>query len=174
MAGADHWRTRRILCKPEVSRRWQLHGVDFSETAIEQARRRHAAFQFTCADATSLDHADESFDIVTCYGSWEHFQQPERAIAEAGRVLVPGGWVFAMLPTLGVYRTDLHDEGWYEDMEVEGYEEQQWQWNLKRPTWEKMFERADIHLIANMLPQRCGAIKPGVFFFGIKAGASLT
>lgn len=156
----------------EVSRHWELHGVDFSRVAIEQVCSRHRQFHFLCADATLLDYASGAFDIVTCYGSWEHFQDPERAIVEAGRVLAPGGWVFAMIPALGIHRTDRDDEGWYEDTEVSDCAQRQMQWNLKRPTWGGMFERAGIQLMADSLAQKCGALKPGVFFFGVKLANS--
>lgn len=152
----------------QVSKNWKLYGVDFSAVAIEQARQEHPDFHFLCADASVLEYASNSFDIVTCYGSWEHFQNPARAISEAARILTPGGWIFAMIPALGVHRTDRTDEGWYEDIEIPGSMEQQMQWNLRRETWETMFVKASIQLADDSLARRCGAIKPGVFFFGIK------
>lgn len=159
--------------RQEVSDRWKLHGVDFSSVAIEQARSRYHDIDFSCADATKLQYESGAFDIVTCYGSWEHFEKPESAIAEASRVLRPGGWVFAMIPVLGIHRSDRQDEGWYEDCPVEGVDYRQPQWNLSRATWSRMFERAGICLLADSFAYRCGAHKPGVFFFGIKLAQAL-
>ena len=154
----------------EVSTSWELHGVDFSRVAIEQGAVQWPEFTLTCADATSLESVDESFDIVTCYGSWEHFKEPSKAIGEAARVLKPDGWVIALLPTLGVYRTDRDDEGWYEDVAVEGHDEKQMQWNWVRSTWEMVFNDAGFKLEPDAFASKCGALKPGVFFFGRKVG----
>jgi len=156
----------RILM--DVSSAWNLHGIDFSEVAIQQAREQHRQIQFQCGDATILPFANDSFEAVTCYGSWEHFEKPAAAIAEASRILAPGGHVFAMLPTLGIHRTDRADEGWYEDTEVPGATYRQMQWNLKWETWSSMFARAGLTLMENAVAAGCGANKPQVFYFGVK------
>ena len=87
-------------------------------------------------------------------------------------MLAPGGWVFAMIPTLGVHRTDRDDEGWYEDTEVPGHEHRPMQWNLRRETWAAMFEDAGIRLVEGSLAAESGAHKAGVFFFGVKVSGS--
>jgi D-sedoheptulose 7-phosphate isomerase len=157
----------------QVSAHWQYHGVDLSSVAVEAGRSRYRGLALRAGDATSLEEADGSFDIVTCYGSWEHFPEPAEAIAEAGRLLAPGGWVFAMIPTLGIHRTDTEEEGWYEDTEVAGCSQRQLQWNLRRDSWAKMFEDAGLLLVEGSFAARCGAHKPGVFYFGVKAQQSV-
>ena len=176
----DTWSSLRLLdigcgtgsfldrIRLEVSSHWELHGVDLSAVAIAQGTRPGSDLHLAQGDATRLDFPAESFDIVTCYGSWEHFPEPVRAISAAARVLAPGGRTFAMIPALGIHRTDREDEGWYEDTEVPGSEAQQLQWNLRRSTWSRMFEEAGIHLFKDSLARSCGAHKPGVFFFGQK------
>jgi ubiquinone/menaquinone biosynthesis C-methylase UbiE len=152
----------------EISPRWILCGADFSEIAIAQAREQLPDFHFERCDATRLAHPDGRFHIVSCYGSWEHFADPAAAIAEASRVLAPGGHMLAMIPTLGVHRTDRDDEGWYEDTEVPGVAYCQLQWNLKRTTWANSFALSGIRLMNDAVPAACGAHKPGVFYFGTK------
>ena len=46
---------------------------------------------YVIADAEALPFGDESFDIVTCRIAAHHFPRPERFVAEAARVLRPGG-----------------------------------------------------------------------------------
>jgi ubiquinone/menaquinone biosynthesis C-methylase UbiE len=54
------------------------------------------------ADAARLPFADESFDVVVCAWVLETVAEPERALRELARVLVPGGLLalcFCSLPT---------------------------------------------------------------------------
>jgi len=66
-------------------------GVDFSRAMIDEARRRHPAVEFRTADAEALPFPDARFDAVIANFGIHHVERPERAIAEARRVLEPGG-----------------------------------------------------------------------------------
>jgi SAM-dependent methyltransferase len=68
-------------------------GVDFSEAMLTFARERHPTIEFRYADATALPFADGSFDGVVAAFVLLHLGRPERAAAEAMRVVVPGGRV---------------------------------------------------------------------------------
>ncbi len=50
------------------------------------------------ADAEALPFKNESFDIVICRDVLEHLDQPSKAVAEAHRVLVNGGYYFVTTP----------------------------------------------------------------------------
>lgn len=58
--------------------------ADFARLGFTNARMAEA-------DAEALPFGDESFEIVTCRIAPHHFPHPDRFIAEAARVLVPGG-----------------------------------------------------------------------------------
>jgi len=75
-------------------------GIDLSDVAIEAARVRVPAAEFTAGDAEHLPFADESFDHVTCLGSLEHFPDPAAGAAEMRRVLAPGGRAVIFVPNL--------------------------------------------------------------------------
>ena len=47
--------------------------------------------EFISGTADSLPFPDNCFDIVTCSQSFHHYPYPEKAMAEAFRVLKPGG-----------------------------------------------------------------------------------
>lgn len=66
-------------------------GLDFSETMLAHARSRSPGVEFVNGDATALPFPDNSFDAVTGAFVLLHLGRPERAVAEAARVLRPGG-----------------------------------------------------------------------------------
>jgi ubiquinone/menaquinone biosynthesis C-methylase UbiE len=80
-----------------AARGLQAVGVDITPAMVEEARRRFPAAEFREADAEELGFPDASFDAVTCAFGLLHVPDARRAIAEAFRVLVPGGrYAFAV------------------------------------------------------------------------------
>jgi SAM-dependent methyltransferase len=66
-------------------------GLDFSPAMIAEARRRYPAVTFQEGDAGALPFEPTSFDSVVMNFGLLHLARPEAAIAEARRVLRPGG-----------------------------------------------------------------------------------
>jgi ubiquinone/menaquinone biosynthesis C-methylase UbiE len=72
-------------------------GVDLARNMIEIAERRRAAspvgarVEFRLADAKGLPFADQSFDAVFSNTILHHIPDPRPFVAEAWRVLRPGG-----------------------------------------------------------------------------------
>lgn len=73
-------------------------GTDLS-TAVE-AKAVDAALPYAAADAMRLPFADGAFDAVGIYQCLEHVPDPGRAVAEALRVVRPGGRVVVVGPNL--------------------------------------------------------------------------
>ena len=66
-------------------------GVDFSAQMVALARQEHPTLTFEAGDAEALRFADGSFDAVVINFGVLHLARPDTALAEARRVLVPGG-----------------------------------------------------------------------------------
>ena len=66
-------------------------GVDFSPSMVEEARRRYSNPTFVEGDAEALAFDANSFGAVVMNFGVLHLARPDQAIAEAARVVVPGG-----------------------------------------------------------------------------------
>lgn len=66
-------------------------GMDFAAAMVEQASRLHPEVEFRTGDAEDLPFGDAEFDAVIVNFGILHFARPDRAIAEAGRVLRRSG-----------------------------------------------------------------------------------
>lgn len=76
-------------------------GVDLTERAVALTRQRLLAeglqADVRVADAESLPFPDREFDLVYSWGVLHHTPAPGKALAEAQRVLKPGGELKVML-----------------------------------------------------------------------------
>jgi SAM-dependent methyltransferase len=66
-------------------------GIDFSREMILRAREFHPGIEFREGDAQALQSADETFDRVLMNFGLFHLSSPDKALAEARRVLRHGG-----------------------------------------------------------------------------------
>lgn len=138
------------------------YGIDISTEAVNLASNDYPTINFIEMDAELLEFQNDKFDWVVSYGVFEHLDNPFNAIKELQRILTPGGKFALMMPTIGSYRNDRTDEGWYEDQN----EPPQLQWNYKRKTWEDLFRKAGLTLDEENYAKKYGAINPGNFYFG--------
>jgi SAM-dependent methyltransferase len=66
-------------------------GLDFSSAMVAEAARRHPSIAFREGDAEQLPFAYGTFDAVVMSFGLLHLERPDVAIADAHRVLRPGG-----------------------------------------------------------------------------------
>jgi ubiquinone/menaquinone biosynthesis C-methylase UbiE len=76
-----------------VGRHGAVVGIDISTDLIALCNRRKAStwLSYAIGDATKVNQADASFDVVVCTQVAEYVPDVDRALSEAFRVLKPGG-----------------------------------------------------------------------------------
>jgi SAM-dependent methyltransferase len=79
------------LTRELAARGHDVVGVDLSPTLLAAAREVSPELEFHEADAAALPFPDASFELVLAFMSLQDMDDLEGAIAEAGRMLAPGG-----------------------------------------------------------------------------------
>ncbi|MBI4551363.1 MAG: class I SAM-dependent methyltransferase [Candidatus Latescibacteria bacterium] len=81
-----------------------LHGLEISPSAVEQARARAASGGYAQATFTEHDlhnlipYADDTFDVAICSHTLEHIENTDDVVADFYRVLKAQGVLFVFLP----------------------------------------------------------------------------
>lgn len=85
-----------FLANDLAARGHRVTGIDASEDALSIARLHDSTglVRYDAGDALRLPYASETFDAVCAMDFLEHVEQPAQVIAEAARVLRPGGLFF--------------------------------------------------------------------------------
>lgn len=79
------------LAKPAFRECW---GLDLSGSLLRELARRVGDLRLQRADAGRLPYRSGSFDLVSCYGVLHHILDARGTLAEAHRVLRPGGALY--------------------------------------------------------------------------------
>ena len=83
-----------------ASKAKHVTGVDYSEDAIEYAKKLYSAtnLKFIKGDALDLPFEDNSVDVVVSLETIEHLTDPEKFVKEVKRVLRPNGVFIVSTP----------------------------------------------------------------------------
>lgn len=100
--GTGHW----LASLRAVS--GQLYGLDLSAGMLAQAQQREENLALVRGQAGQIPFPDASIDLVCCVNAIHHFQQQPGFVAEARRVLRPGG----VLAVIGM-DPRAHRRRWY-------------------------------------------------------------
>ncbi len=79
------------LFSAPLTRRHEVHGVDFSDESLRFAARH--GLKIRNADLRALPYENEAFDLVLCIGVWQHLAECEPVLIELSRVTRRGGLV---------------------------------------------------------------------------------
>lgn len=76
----------------------QVQGVEALPAAVEAARAQGLPTRLADLEQGPIDEPDGSWDWVLMLDVLEHLVRPERVLAEARRVLAPGGYIVVNVP----------------------------------------------------------------------------
>jgi SAM-dependent methyltransferase len=125
-----------------TDRGFKVVGMDISERTIARLQARFPGCQFARGDIRATGLAPASFDAYLSWGTFEHFENgPGDCIAEAYRVLKPGGLLWVTVPFQN-WRLLLREASprykWYQSYDLEpGYP-----WPMRFYQWR--FTKADL------------------------------
>lgn len=88
-----------------------ITGIDPSEHLIDVARERHPTVRFEVGAAQDLPFADASLDCYRAERVYQHLADPRVALAEARRVLRPGGRIVLVDADADLWTVDAADRG---------------------------------------------------------------
>jgi 2-polyprenyl-6-hydroxyphenyl methylase/3-demethylubiquinone-9 3-methyltransferase len=85
-----------LLANPLGAAGHQVTGIDLSRDSLAVAGRHDAtgSVRYLAMDARALDFPEGRFDVVCMMDFLEHVEDRDGVVAEAARVLRPGGWLF--------------------------------------------------------------------------------
>lgn len=69
----------------------EVHGIDISEKEIEIAKQHYKGIDFRVSSASALPYSNGYFDLVLIALAFTHFDDMDKALGEACRVLRTGG-----------------------------------------------------------------------------------
>lgn len=114
-----------------------VKGIDISDIAIKACREGMPDGEFVVGPAETLPFSDESFDLVTCLGSLEHFVNRDAALAEMIRVGTPEARYIILVPNSGFLTRRL---GFFSGTNQAGIKEDV----LSLEEWREIFENAGL------------------------------
>jgi trans-aconitate methyltransferase len=120
-------------------------GIDFSNVAIDLARKNAPKAQFACIDV--MDYKPiELFDVILLSGVAEHFDDPIMKLMHIRQLMNRKGILYLEVPNCIAYPTS---------QQVEGYRRirqgsRQMEWHLFRESWEKIIKKAGFRILESI------------------------
>jgi SAM-dependent methyltransferase len=118
---------------------WEVFGTELSEAIAMTAKRRLG--NGVLVGAIELGgHRGASFDLVTFWHVLEHLDDPQKALAEARRLVKPDGTVVVAVPNVDSLQAHLFKQDWLH-LDVPRH-----RWHFDTHTLSKLAERCDLRV----------------------------
>ncbi|HEX3660842.1 MAG TPA: class I SAM-dependent methyltransferase [Acidobacteriaceae bacterium] len=91
---------------------WKLSGIEMSEDAAAEARRRCGAEVFV-GDILDAPFSPGSFDVITCFNVFEHVYEPKDVLVKVAEWLKPGGVFYTLMPNIDSAGARIFGSYWY-------------------------------------------------------------
>lgn len=102
----------RKITQKTGSGKVELRGMDFSDSAIEKAKKIVPQAVLSVEDIYSNNLPLNYFDLVLCMETLEHLHDPETALLQLMRICKSGGKIIITVPNGEVDRWDGHVNFW--------------------------------------------------------------
>jgi SAM-dependent methyltransferase len=89
---------------------WRCHGTELAPAVLERGRAQGWVVSATTTDAALFP--PQGFDVVTLIETLEHVPEPRSFLADAARLLRPGGLLFLTTPNAGSLNRRLLGPAW--------------------------------------------------------------
>ncbi|HHS14109.1 MAG TPA: class I SAM-dependent methyltransferase [bacterium] len=126
-------------------------GVDYMDSTVQKLKAVDPEFPVQQGDVNDLAFPDSTFDAYVSLGVIEHFQEgPEKALAEAFRILKPGGMAFITVPYLSVFRRLFSHplrELYFLIRRIRGKPKYFWEYRYTRKELKKAIEQAGFRVV---------------------------
>lgn len=94
------------------ARGWEVHGVEFSDTAARHAREELHVPVFV-GDFLNSPYPPEFFDAVVFWHVLEHVRDPVAALRKSREILKPGGLLVVAVPNLESWQASVSGRHWF-------------------------------------------------------------
>jgi SAM-dependent methyltransferase len=82
---------------------WELHGIELSPTAAQEARRRVPSATVECRGLDDATFPSETFDCIVMIAVLEHVKDPAAVLQRVVTWLAPGGLLIVQVPYVAPY-----------------------------------------------------------------------
>ncbi len=93
-----------------AQRGWEVHGTQIVPHTVRVAQQR--GLQAFLGELPDAKYPTESFDLITIWHVLEHLQEPGSYLADAHRILKPGGQLLIEVPNFGSPIAQTFGKAW--------------------------------------------------------------
>jgi SAM-dependent methyltransferase len=144
-------------------------GLDISRDTVDKLKGLFPDVEFAVGDIRDIGLPEASFDGYFSWGTFEHFEEGlDSSVAEAFRVLKPGGYLFITVPFDNLRQALYAACDWRRHEEPRRKAERFYQWRLSRPELRGLLTRGGLEVLdVRAIHKRQGVLRSLHHEFGL-------